>query len=264
MPPPKITLILKGLIAVFVAPDKKLCTVGVLSDTPPGHNLEIIFRKPNAVTGVMEEYDRREGNQIADNLELEVENISQDRITLRKFGMGIDRHADTTEENKDSFSWIVDLENRELYNKQIRARRSAFTPILTFTNGELFSHDVSISHLFVIRGLFTVKDFGSVATVIGADFVLDNAPNSNAIFHNGQEAIPLPDPNRAWEIEINNDADAHGNVVSDANHYYKAVGPDLSEKERYLFVSIHEEDGGPAGPEAACFSGFLGKSQPDG
>ena len=96
-----------------------------------------------------------------------------------------------------------------------------------------------------------------------ADFSLDT-PESTAVFMNGTELIDIPDPTQNWEIEVNNDADAHlTDVVTDANHYYKAVGLELSEAQRIMFMS-NRSGGGPAGPEAACFSTFLGQSQPQG
>lgn len=255
-----VTLVLKGLIAVFVNPERTLCTVGVLEDVPPEHNLKIIFRRPG-VAGP-EEHERLEPPEIAYNLRLDVSNISQTGITFRN-PMPINRQANFTPANRDSFSWVVDLENAELYNTEIGARRSAFSPILTFTNGELYTHRVSRGPLFVQRGLFSpMRRFGFVATEIGVDFSLDR-PESTAVFMNGTAEIPIPDATQNWEIEVNNDADTHLDVVTDANHYYKAVGLNLSDEQRILFMS-NSTGGGPAGPEAACFATTLGQSQPQG
>lgn len=261
MPTPKVTLILKGLIAIFIDPARTECTVGVLADVPPSHKLSIVFRKP--VGTVMTEYKRLEPPNIAGNLRLDVQNISQNRVALRKWPMFVNRQADPTPENQDSFSWAVDLENAELYHRRIEARKSAFTPILTFTNGELFTRATSRNHLFTMRGIFSIVDFGFVANIIGVDFPLDQPPNSTAVFYNGLEPIAVPDPTADWQIEINNDAVAHSGIVTDANHYYKAVGLALSEPERFLFMS-NSSGGGPAGPEAACFSAFLSETQPQG
>lgn len=259
--PAKVTLVLKGLIAVFVNPDKTLCTVGVLEDAPPEHNLRIIFRKPGLAGP--EEHLRLVPPNIAYNLRLDVSNISQTTITTRN-PMSLNRQVDPPIPIRSSFSWVVDLENAELYNTPIGARMSAFSPILTFTNGDLYAHRISNSALFVQRGLFSpMRRFGFVATEIGADFVLDT-PQSTAVFMNGTVPIPIPDPSQDWEIEVNNDADDHLDVVTDANHYYKAVGLELSAAQRFLFMSNSSGGGPPAGPEAACFSTFLGQSQPQG
>jgi hypothetical protein len=157
----------------------------------------------------------------------------------------------------------VDLENLELYGDTIGAKKSGFSPILTFTNGDLFTFFVSKGPLFTQRGLFsTTKKFGFVGNAIGVDFRLDQA-DSTAIFRNGGQAIPIPDATQNWEIEINNDAAVHSGIVTDANNYYKAVGLDLAEQQRILFMSV-AQGGGPAGPEAACFTGFMSKSEPSG
>lgn len=261
--PAKVTLVLKGLIAVTVKPDRSQCMVGVLADAPPDHQLKIIFRQPGPA-GSMEEHARLEPPDIAYNLRLDVENISQERVTLRKWPTSINRQLDPIPGTKDSFSWVVDLENLELYDGPIGARKSAFSPILTFTNGDLFTHTISRNHLFTQRGIFAIRRFGFVGTVIGADFLLDQ-PESAAVFFNGLEPITPPNPSANWEIEINNDAEAHADIVTDANHYYKAVGLQLTEAQRFLFMSKRRDPGAPpAGPEAACFATFLGKSDPQG
>ena len=195
-------------------------------------------------------------------LRLDVQNISQQQISFRN-PIPINRNVEPTAQNQQSFSWVMDLENSDLYDGSIRARKSAFTPILTFTNGELFTKAVSMNPLFTVRGLFDTRKFGFVGTVIAAEFPLDQPPNSTAVFHNGQELFAIPDATKDWEIEINNDADSHSGIVTDANHYYKAVGLDLTEPERFLFMS-HAGGGGPAGPEAACFTAYLGRSLPEG
>jgi len=256
--PATATLIIKGLIVVFVNKQRTKCTVGVLGDSPPDHKLTITFRRPNAV-GDMEEYKTLTAADIAYNLHLDVKKISQDQITFRNL-TAIDRLKDPTAENEDSFSWVVDFESLELYSDPIGAKKSGFSPLLTFTNGDLFSFFVSRGPLFTQRGLFSPsKKFGFVATAIGAEFRLDQA-DSTAVFRNGGQAIPIPDPTQNWEIEINNDADAHFGIVTDANNYYKAVGLDLAEQQRILFMSV-AQGGGPAGPEAACFTGFMGQSE---
>jgi hypothetical protein len=211
----------------------------------------------------MQEYNHLDPQNIANNLRLDVQNISQQQITYRKHDLAVDRQHDPPAGTEDSFNWVVDLENIELYDRSIKARTSAFNPILTFTNGELFTNFIPKNALFTVRGLFDRRKFGFVGSAIGAEFRLDQPPNSKAVFHNGQQPLTPPDPNKDWEIEINNDGPAHSGVVTDANHYYKAVGLSLTEPERFLFMCVGGTSG-PAGPEAACFTAFLGKSLPEG
>jgi hypothetical protein len=77
--------------------------------------------------------------------------------------------------------------------------------------------------------------------------------------------------------------------VTDANHYYKAVGAGIPQEQKILFMSIRETEllrvrleearlkkdkaleeaiktlleklGLPAGPEAACFPAYLGDTE---
>jgi hypothetical protein len=262
MPDPfKITLVLKGLIAIFVNPAKTECTVGMLSNAPSGHTLKISFKK-QPQGGVLSEFRQPlTPPQVKSRLRLAVRNISQDRITFRGMDIDINRHVDATPATRPSFKWVVDLENDELYGAAIGANKSAFAPVLTFSNGELFTRRISTNHLFIQRGIFTTEDFGFVANEIGVDFPLDQAPDSKGVFYNGGDAIPLDDQNTNYEIEINHDAAAHSGIITDANHYYKGVGLGLTDAQRILFMS-NSSGGGPAGPEAACFSAFLGQSQP--
>lgn len=262
MPAPTVTLVLKGLMAIFVNEAETECTVGILKDPPPRHSLEIFFRKTPVGGMTTELRPSLKPPQIKKSLRLEAENVSQTKITFLDRNANINRQAEALPENKEAFRWVVDLEHAELYDSRIGAKKNAFNPFLTFKKGELYTKNISRSRLFTQRGLFLFEEFGFVANAIGARIRLDQ-PNSSAVFYNGGDAISLSEPNTDYEIEINHDAENHSEVVTDANHYYKAVGLGLPEAERILFMSRAVVGGGPpAGPEAACFTAFLGRSQP--
>jgi hypothetical protein len=113
----------------------------------------------------------------------------------------------------------------------------------------------------VQRGIFsTYEDFGRVAVILGVDFLT----TVRAVFKNGDDP-PIFDsstePGTDYVITINNDAATHPQgPVSDANHYYKALGTGIPAEQKILFLSINEGGSGPAGPEAACFPAYLGQS----
>jgi hypothetical protein len=155
---------------------------------------------------------------------------------------------------------VVDFENDELYGTEIGVRKSAFDPILTFRNAELFTKYVSKKPLFIQRGLYDHRRFGFVAVEIGAQVSLDQA-NSKASFFNDNELIFESAADTNYEIIVDNDAPAHSEIITDANHYYKAVGLTLSEDSRIHFMSVADKETERAGPEAACFTAFLGESQ---
>ncbi|MDQ3818244.1 MAG: hypothetical protein M3362_11290, partial [Acidobacteriota bacterium] len=218
-----ITLFLKGLLAIFVNEDKTLCTVGVLKDPPPGHELTISVKKgapgsdPEKMTQEVVTLTRPE---VRDALRLDVHNTSQTNITFRKKDAAIDRQSDPNNNpatsNRDSFNWVVDLENHELYDGSIGAASDGFRPTLTFNGGELFTASISMDKLFIQRGIFSCESFGFVANKIGVKFSLDQA-DSRARFSNGGETVFESEADTDYVIEIVNDADVHSGIVTDAN-----------------------------------------------
>src|SRR2546423_3149368 len=165
--PTTITLFLKGLLGIFVNEDKTLCKVGVLEDPPPGHELIVRVRKGPAGTDptkMPQEVVTLTKPNIQDELRLDVQNTSQAKITFRNPDAVIDRQTDPDPEtNIESFNWVVNLENDELYGESIGARSDGFLPTLTFNSGELFTAAISIDKLFIQRGIFSCEDFGFVA-----------------------------------------------------------------------------------------------------
>src|SRR5215207_9465159 len=262
MPTPKVVLVLKGLLAIFVNPDETECTVGMLGSPPPHHDQRITI-KTSPIEGEATEMVIVPP-QIKRNLRLEAENVSQTKITFYERNATINRQAEPAPADKYPFRWAVDLEHAELYGRVIGVKIGGFNPILKFKKGEFFTKRISRNHLFTQIGIYTFEDFGFVANEIGVELRLDGA-DSKAVFYNGGDAFPLAAPNTNYEIEIFQDITEeheHPGIVTDANHYYKTVGLGLSETERILFMS-RAEGGPPAGPEAACFSAFFGKSQPE-
>jgi hypothetical protein len=287
MPTPTITLLIKGLVAIFVNEAETECTVGILKDPPPRHDLMIIFSR-GPVGGALEEFKVLNRPQIKDTLRLDVQNTSEPKLTFRKKNIVINREVDPVgDADKDSFEWFVDLENEELYDHEIGASKDGFKQILTFNKGELFTAETSSNPLLIQRGSFgEYEPFGFVAITIGVKISLDQA-NSSAAFLNGGTDVLGYKPNTDYQIAIIHERmDQHPMLVNDANHYYKAVGSGVPVAERFLFLSINEEavlkamrernredrdekdakeeamvdDYLRAGPEAACFSAYFSDS----
>jgi hypothetical protein len=197
--------------------------------------------------------------QIRDTLSLNVTS-AEPNITIRNKNP-INRQAAPT--NQDSFNWFVDLErSTELYKFPIGATSDELKPVLTFNSGQLFPLSLSENFLLVQRGIFSAyENFGRVAVILGVDFLT----TARAVFRNGDDT-PIFDsstePGTDYVITINHDAATHPpGLISDANHYYRALGTGIPVEHKILFMSIHEEGGsGPAGPEAACFPAYLGQS----
>lgn len=288
--PTTVTLLLKGSLVLFAKKGETIGKVASLKVPPPRHELKIAHRvqPPGGVFGLPQPIAT-----IQNTLSVEVVNPTNPNITLRNEGAQIDRLDPA---HQDSFKWFVDFENpSELYSGTIGVQGSKFKQILTFNSGELFSgHPLSYNKLLVQRGSEAeYTTFGFVAGIIGVLF-----SGERVIFKNGGSPVfdsGTFDPGTNFEIKLENDAPPSSILVADANHYYKAVGSGIHHEERILFASVVERDdlrikfehqlqvllqeardkgdnalasalesllplSPPAGPEAACFPGYLSKT----
>jgi hypothetical protein len=221
-----------------------------------------------------------------------VNNPVTPNITLRDKNAKIDRKKPPL--NQDSFKWFVDLENAELYDGPIGVKKSAFRQVLKFNSGELFNDvtadadNPSYNFLLIQKGNEdNYQDFGYVSIRIGIKFVA----NGSVIFTNGTGPDPVFDSSQDaagtnYRIMMVNDAQQHPALVTDANHYYKALGSTIPPEDRILFASIRQRAAlramaiqasflgnnqfadavdklsGPAGPEACCFPTYVSRSDP--
>jgi hypothetical protein len=283
--PTNVTLLLRGLLVLAAREGQTTGKVGILKAPPQGHELTIAISE-HPPTGPDPDPITLTRRQIMDTLLLSIENDAQPTITIPN-KKPVNRLAHPTEE--DSFRWVVDLERAgELYDFSIGANRSELMPILTFNSGQLFAADLSESFLLVQEGIFSpYRDFGRVALAIGIRF----PSATRAVFKNGD--VPLFDsetsPGTDYVIEITHDAPEHPSVVTDANNYYKALGAGIPVEQKILFMSLAyprilrerfekaqrdnnkeladtinsliEKLGHPAGPEAACFAAYLGRTE---
>src|SRR5437773_11543260 len=115
----------------------------------------------------------------------------------------IDRKAgaSTTVDDHDSFKWVVDFES-EIYDKPIGAKTKGFVSLLTLNNGELLARSLSKNQLLIRKGLNGVPQlFGTVATKIGVDIVLDR-PKSKAVFKNGNKVVFEADSQSRFQMVV--------------------------------------------------------------
>lgn len=283
-----IRLLLEGLIAIFIKNDQSECTVGILKSPPPDHKLEI------DITETIGGMTTKIPISIKDPLDLKVTGTSQTNITLRDVQPSpLDRRDRT--KYRGSFSWVVDIENpAEFYKTPIGALKAEFKPLLTFNVGELFTEQVSRNRLQFQPGRYAnYQELGFVAVTIGVDIDLDKQ-GSEAVFTSGGAEVFKSKPNASYLVKITHESTKpHPKIITDANHYYKAMGLGLPENEKILFMSVDETmpltarleearlrretklesaleevlkllaaSDPPAGPEAACFTVFLSRSQP--
>ena len=293
--PTTVTLLLKGSLVLFAKEGQPTGSVRVLREPPPNHRLSLSFRRqpPGGTFG-----DPILVDFIQNNLQLQVNNPINPNITLRDKTATIDRKNSPT--HTESFKWFVDLENAaELYTTPIGVRPGGFRHVLTFNSGELFTDSAgkidnpSYNFLLVQRGEnANYEDFGFVAIRIGIAFSTNDSVRftngtgggAGVIFDSTQDT-----PGTNYEITLVNDTNTHPRLCTDANHYYKGVGPGITPAQKILFASIVETEdlealaktatlrgdtrraenlkqlrlsGPPAGPEAACFPALMSKTDP--
>lgn len=265
MPDANVRIILAGLQLLFVDPKNEKCTVGVLRDAPQGHAFSIKVFQPDA-TGELQPVARLTEADIKNNLKITVSNTSKTGISRRKMDLDIDRQGGPNDDNRDSFRWVVDFE-RELYQKQIGAKKAGFLSFLSLNNGELFAHSISKNKLKTKKPSDDdFEEFGHVATQIGVDIVLDQ-PRSKAVFKNGDETIFTAEGTSRFDVLIERVCGKQpAGAEADANAYYTAIGDLLGDEERIIFAATPLPSAAtivPNTPEdAACLGGNMSRSHP--
>jgi hypothetical protein len=289
--PTNVTLLLKGSLVLFAKEGQQMGSVRILKDPPPKHVLSIGFQK-QPPGGTWEPELPIPVSPINNDLRVTIYNSINPNITLRKKDVNIGDRMDTSIA-PDSFKWFVDLENSELYGSSIGVKGNKFEQVLTFNSGELFNDarrgdNPSYNPLLVQHGINqNYKPFGFVAIRFGINF----STNDRAVFTNGGgivfDSAQYP-AGTNFKIHLNHDATEHPMLVTDANHYYKAVGAGIPPEEKKLFASIKQNavfndllrasdrvgdeqlrallerlsEKPPAGPEAACFPAYMSRTDP--
>jgi hypothetical protein len=260
--PGKITLIVKGLVAIFINPGATECQLGMIREAPPGHKLEVkIWKYNNQVNPPQYIEFATLGAGLAEQVNLNVANTVQTNIRKHLPDEQINRLSGAGDTR--SFRWIVDFET-ELYQKEIGARRDSFRSFFKFNIGEIFTHKRSINDLQIRRARQSEWiPFGKVAVEVKVEITLDKR-ESTAILTNGGNVIFQSGPETSYLIHIDRgDESAHTSVSYDADYYFPAVGTKLDlATERVFFKSVTPVNPSPGTPEAACFEGYLSTSQP--
>jgi hypothetical protein len=280
----KVTLLVKGLLVLSAQEGQQVGKVGIPKRHPGNHDLTIRVTRQPPTGGVQVDPPIPRG-QIQNLLDLDIINPTVPRITIRNKARVARKDPP---QNTDSFNWFVDLERpEEMYREPIGVIAGELMPVLEFNSGELYTvQPLSRNFLLVQRGLFSIPEpLGRVAITIGIDFT-----SERAVFRNGSRPVfdSADQPGTNYMIELTHDPKHHPAIVTDANYYNTALGPDIAFHERILFMSLNEvqllrdrleraageRDNALraalenlirildkfAGPEAACFPAYLSKS----
>lgn len=285
MAAPNVTLLLEGMIllffrdADFIEGTATSCQVGILRNAP-----EHIFEIKVLKKGTSPEETVYEEEDIRFTLALEVENPTNTSINFEDWHADFDRLSNDASE--ESFNWALDLE-REIYpNKRrgIGANRKQFRSVLHLDTGTFFtaidelgsgSSGISLNDLLICDEQGNPKKIiGKVATRVGVRITLDG--DSKATFYNSKDVLFEAGVADEYVVSINRTrprdtenvahheagaANGASHHDRDANNFYNAVGQKLTPAEKVYFVSTSPEEGDPAGPEAACLVGLMGRSQ---
>jgi hypothetical protein len=263
MPPvntqPNVQVTLNGLQMVFVGPQSKKCTVGVLRDVPAGHAFEIKVLKADA-DGNFQPFAVLTEADIKKTLTLNVTGASQTGISRRKMDVPFDRKLGPTVDNVDSFRWVLDFES-EIYSKPIGASKKGFASLLSVNAGELLTRSISQNELIIKRPPNGDEEtLGKVATKTGIDIVLDKL-QSKAVFKNGNKIIFTADRDSTFLITFERGCGANQGGT-DADSYYNAVGDLVPDPQKIRFSATPLP--GPNDPDARCMNGNCSQSNPGG
>lgn len=283
--PSDVRLLLKGLLVLSAKVGQGNGKVAVIKNHPQNHDLLIRVTKSTGGNPI-----ERRRNQIQDLLSLNITNATTQLNTTPNTNPVDRKTMLPNPPEPTSFRWFVDLERpTELYKSSIGADSDELGPILEFNSGgQLLTAEVSRDFLKVQRGILAnYEDFGRVALTLEVRF----PGTTSAILMNGSRDELFnsnSEPNTNYKVEIIHDATTHGQIVTDANFYYTALGAGIDDKKRILFMSISQRRqladqlkeaeligdkelekalkellsrlGPPIGPEAACFPAYISQT----
>lgn len=268
-----VEIIIEGIIMLLYERDEEhkitACVAGVVRDVPE-HEFTVKgrkFLKDGSHTDFSLDPTKTE-------LRLDVQGTTMTGIRFYREGDEVDRLCG--EGDQQSFSWVLDFERGELYDREIGVDVSKFRSILRINNGELYTEKISENHLLV-RYEDTPNEpctlIGKVATKVGVRLKLDT-PESVARFSDGASEPIVVGHGERLRADVKlicptEDQRTFGQRSAHANNYYKAVGHKLGWGEKKLFSStkFDAEEGGsegpPVSPEASCLVGTGTKSAPN-
>ena len=260
---PDIQIFIAGIIVLRfnkeASGEIKECVVGVVKDVPD-HKLTIAGKKTDS-QGTVTEF---EVDPSIPELFFEVQETSETGIRLFNLGE-VDRIGGTGDQQ--SFSWVLDFEGRELFDKELDVDPDMFSNILRVDTGEMYTEFISLNHL-----LHRPEDdphepytlLGKVATIVGIRQDLDQQ-ESRARLHDGNNTIVEVVHGDTLEMNVflicETESTELGQQSGHANNYYKAVGQNLEWGEKKIFSSTKFDPfvmSPPATPEASCLVGRLG------
>lgn len=187
-------------------------------------------------------------------LALDIPGVVPPSVTRKGHKLPIQRML-PTEETKEYFQWIIDLENAEMHRKKLTLIPNVLKPVLKINTGEFYTKDLSKVKYFRTRVDEPDEDFGAMAAVTGVRIAA--LPQGKAFLKfSDAVSFPLVAPaGKTYEVtftnlcpqcEEKNLGDLH---LSDFPLHYHAF--DVKALEQYDFDYPEQV---PGFPPAVCYA----------
>lgn len=146
------------------------CRVGFVTTAPP-HRITISVKQKSAsgvvtdLPGFPVELSHAAARRM--QIDLSVPGVESPSVTRKGHHLTIDR-PHPTEENKEYFKWIIDLENFEMHNTKLELIRGVLKPVMHINIGEFYTKELSrINNYFRTKVDAENTDYGAAAAVTG-------------------------------------------------------------------------------------------------
>lgn len=239
------------------------CRVGFLT-TAPRHLLTISGQQTSVNGGlkVFSGFDVTitHGQARKMLIDLDVPGVPPRSVRRRGYDPAFNRRA-VTSPPKDSFQWIIDLENSDLHNTKLPLLSGVLNPVMHINIGEFYTEELSLVDYFHTKlGQDPPREeekpnFGKAAVRTGV--IIDTLPQGQAFLKLGATTLPLvAEPGLTFEVTFTNrcppcdvvDKEVRDLHLSDFSHHYHAF--DVKALDQFDL----DFDGSTASAPAICYA----------
>lgn len=188
-----LTIVFRGLMVFHEDKENDLFEIGIL-DEPTHHIPRILTLKNGVLAAVTDLRPHDEPSPWS----IVVKNPTKNGINIRRLGAEFVR---TKHEFKDDFRWIMDLEDKEFYGRDLTSEidTSLLTRVLRVSHGEFYTR-LQSPRLGRSKDAHDPEEFGEVAAVVGCD-IADNGEGATLRAGDGTDIFSfVNEPNTMYEI----------------------------------------------------------------
>ncbi len=234
------------------------CRVGFVT-TAREHHIVIKIKQTTAIEGKAEaeivEHKKELTHAQARKMQIDliVPGVVSPSVTRKGHQMSFDRMK-PTDETKEFFAFIIDLENHEMHNTKLELVSGALKPVMHIPIGEFYTQELSEVKYFRTRVDSDDTDFGNAAKVTAVRVA--QLPENRAQLKLGDSVIDLVTQagqtcevsfaNRCFKCDDKNLGSLH---LSDFANHYNAFKVEILDQFDFDF----KDDQGF--PPAICYGG---------